>query len=119
MQSFPAVNVLSSVLFVVLIKTKKAVYIRTNYFLINRTSVAISAIRYVFFVKKPISYFSEKALHSKILTTFPLVFKNRSAKKFKFQNCPVLYDTGVLACQCGVEHKSAVTVPRMASRFAT
>lgn len=43
--------VLSSVLFDVLIKTIKPVYITTNYFLINRTSTAISAIRYVLFVK--------------------------------------------------------------------
>ena len=36
---------LSSVLFVVLIRTKKTVYISTNYFLINRTSGAIRAIK--------------------------------------------------------------------------
>lgn len=34
-----------------LIKTIKPVYISTNYFLINRTTTAISAIRYVLFVK--------------------------------------------------------------------
>jgi len=43
--------VLSSALFVVLIKTIKPFYIRTNYFLINRTRTTISAIRYVLFVK--------------------------------------------------------------------
>ena len=79
--------VLSSVLFVVLIKTIKPVYISTNYFLINRTRTAISAIRYVLFVKTDNLAFG-KSIYSnctlKSSRTFPLLFRIDLRPNLKF-----------------------------------